>query len=328
MWASAGVLLRRICFVGLTASKAPPDARPRKQSCCCSEGSASLTALSITLSASVSETRQWSRHAQVQAENSMSRAEAPLDALSREQKLLLLKRLRAKLKALAATLAAKQGLGAAAAAPAADASTGVVDADAVSAQSLVLPRPLAVHAPPCLAPPCDVMSLFPPGMSLLAKCPCCRQSEAPVNTTLAVGTSAWSAHHWEQEAPWAVLMKEPELHSCASQAPEAGKPPKRARLALKPKPAKPRAASKPRAAASTGAKRGGSPSDDECVLHALCSHLYMLRRTCVRCRRCSDPLLSARQGACLRLHTVTMAPAKPGRPATQCPPWARWLYHS
>ena len=36
-------------------------------------------------------------------------ADAPLEALSREQKLLLLKRLRAKLRSLAAALAAKQG---------------------------------------------------------------------------------------------------------------------------------------------------------------------------------------------------------------------------
>ncbi len=36
-------------------------------------------------------------------------ADAPLEALSREQKLLLLKRLRAKLRSLAAMLAAKQG---------------------------------------------------------------------------------------------------------------------------------------------------------------------------------------------------------------------------
>lgn len=41
-------------------------------------------------------------------------AEAPLETLSREQKLLLLKRLRAKLRSLAAALAAKQVLGGAA----------------------------------------------------------------------------------------------------------------------------------------------------------------------------------------------------------------------
>ena len=68
----------------------------------------------------------------------MSLAEAPLDALSREQKLLLLKRLRAKLKALAATLAAKRGAGGAAAAPPADACAGVGDAVAVNARHLTL----------------------------------------------------------------------------------------------------------------------------------------------------------------------------------------------
>lgn len=80
----------------------------------------------------------------------MPLAEAPLDALSREQKLLLLKRLRAKLKALAATLAAKQGLGGAAAAPAADASTDAEDAEAVSPHPPFLPRSLAVHEHPVL----------------------------------------------------------------------------------------------------------------------------------------------------------------------------------
>lgn len=47
--------------------------------------------------------------------------------------------------------------------------------------------------------------------------------------------------------------------------PEAGKALKRVRLALKPKAAKAREAGKPKAAPPSGAKRGGSPSDDECV---------------------------------------------------------------
>lgn len=93
--------------------------------------------------------RRW--RARRLAENLMFLAEAPLDALSREQKLLLLKRLRAKLKALAATLAAKQGSGGAAAAPAVDASTGVGDAEAVNAHPLGLPRSLAVQGCPSLA---------------------------------------------------------------------------------------------------------------------------------------------------------------------------------
>ena len=75
----------------------------------------------------------------------MSHAEAPLDALSREQKLLLLKRLRAKLKALAATLAAKQGLSGAAAAPAAGVSTGGEEAEVIRAHPLSLLRSPAVY---------------------------------------------------------------------------------------------------------------------------------------------------------------------------------------
>ncbi len=80
-----------------------------------------------------------------------------------------------------------------------------------------------------------------------------------------------------------MRSREPEQLGCAPQVPVAGKPPKRARLALKPKPAKAGAASRPRAAPPRGAQCGGSPSDDECAPDTLCKHLPRLRHLFVRC---------------------------------------------
>ena len=106
----------------------------------------------------------------------MCLAEAPLDALSREQKLLLLKRLRAKLKALAAMLAAKQGLSGAAAAPAADVPTGAGDVESVSAHPSFCPGPWLCMNVPVLHH-ISVICTRSATLLLLANCPCGRQSE-------------------------------------------------------------------------------------------------------------------------------------------------------
>lgn len=130
---------------------------------------------------------------------------------------------------------------------------------------------------------------------------------------LVLGNLGPYVHHFSVQCAWLRCFKSTrvqclmnvkalELLICTPQVPEAGKAPKRARLALKPKAAKARAAGKPAAAPPTSVKRPqcDSASDNECGPNARCMGSAVL----LSC--CSQGSFNS-QVACTPRHTVMQA---------------------